>query len=67
MSDLNAEAEALKALTDRSYTPIYVRDQVSSFVPFSVGMAQAARAMDPYSREARTVQPATVRLKRSDV
>jgi hypothetical protein len=54
-SFMRGPAELLKALTDRSYTPIYVRDQVSSFVPFSVGMAQAARAMDPYSRQARAV------------
>jgi hypothetical protein len=49
-------AELIQALTSPDmYGPSYVRNFLSSFIPYSVGMAQMARAADPYSRQARTI------------
>lgn len=36
----------------------YIRNQLATFVPFSVGMAQMARAVDPYSRRVRSITDA---------
>ncbi len=36
----------------------WIKDMGTSFLPFSVGMAQMARAADPYAREARTFMDA---------
>jgi hypothetical protein len=33
----------------------YVRNLATSFLPFSVGLSQTARLVDPYAREARTL------------
>ncbi len=55
-SFMRGPADFLKATTDSSrYGPSYVRNFVASFTPYSVGMAQMARATDPYSRQARTM------------
>ena len=49
-------SDALQAVSDPDrYGAKWARDQIASFVPFSVGMGQIARATDPYAREARTV------------
>ena len=48
-------SEALQAVSDPDrYGAKWARDQMASFVPFSVGMGQIARAADPLAREART-------------
>ena len=57
-SFMRGPSELLKALEDKSYAPIYVRNFVSSFVPFSVGMGYETRAMDPYQRQTRTIMDA---------
>ena len=55
-SFMRGPADLIKALTDADrYGPSYVRNMLSSFIPFSVGMGQAARGIDPYSRQARTI------------
>lgn len=55
-SFMRGPAELMKALDDGDrYGDAYIRNLVSSFVPFSVGMGQEARAIDPYSRQTRTV------------
>lgn len=52
-------SDLMKAIEDPArYGESYVRNFVSSFVPFSVGLAQMERASDPYSRQARTVMDA---------
>lgn len=33
----------------------YIRNLATSFIPFSVGMSQTARMVDPYQRQARTL------------
>jgi hypothetical protein len=58
-SFMRGPAELLKAVEDPGrYGESYIRQFASSFVPYSVGMAQMARAADPYSRQARTVMDA---------
>lgn len=54
-SFMRGPAEIIKAIEDKNYAATYVRNFASSFVPYSVGMAQWARATDPYARQARTV------------
>ncbi len=55
-SFMRGPADLIKAIEDPGrYGEGYIRNFLSSFVPFSVGMAQMARASDPYSRQARTV------------
>lgn len=50
-SFMRGPAELLKAIDDKSYAENqYIPNFVSSFVPYSVGMSQVARTMDPYSR-----------------
>jgi hypothetical protein len=55
-------SDAFKALDDPDrYGATYVRNLVSSFaVPYSVGMSQFARQIDPYAREARTTTDAMI-------
>ena len=55
-SFVRGPAELLQAIQspDR-YGQQYVQNMIGNFVPWSVGMAQATRAADPYVREARTV------------
>jgi hypothetical protein len=49
-------SEALQAAFDWDrHGARWARDQAASFIPFSVGMGQMARASDPYAREARTL------------
>ena len=58
-SFMRGPAELLRAIEDHNrYGAQYVRNFLSSFTPFSVGSAQIARAMDPYSRQARTTMDA---------
>jgi hypothetical protein len=58
-SFVRGPADLIRAVEDPGrYGEAYVRQFLSSFVPFSVGMAQMARASDPYSRQARTVMDA---------
>ena len=62
-SFMRGPADLIRAVEDPGrYGDGYVRQWVSSFMPYSVGMAQMARAMDPYSRQARDVISA---IKRS--
>lgn len=58
-SFMRGPAELIKALTDSDrYGDSYIRNMISSFVPFSGGMSQETRAIDPYVRETRTVMDA---------
>jgi hypothetical protein len=55
-SFMRGPADLIKAVTDPDrYGSGYVRNFLASFMPYSVGMAQMARASDPYSRQARTI------------
>ena len=55
-SFMSGPAQLMQALEDSDrYGAAYVRNFLSSFIPFSVGMQQMARAADPYSRQARNV------------
>ncbi len=58
-SFMRGPADLIKAVEDPGrYGEGYIKNFASSFVPFSVGMAQMARAADPYSRQARDVMDA---------
>jgi hypothetical protein len=58
-SFMRGPADLIKAVEDPGrYGEGYIKNFASSFVPFSVGMAQMARAADPYSRQARNVMDA---------
>lgn len=58
-SFMRGPSDLIKAVEDPGrYGEAYLRNWGSSFVPYSVGMAQMARASDPYSRQARTVMDA---------
>ena len=60
-SFMRGPAELLRAIEDPGrYGEAYLKNFVASFVPFSVGMAQIARAADPHARQARTVMDAIV-------
>lgn len=62
-SFMRGPADLIQAVTDPGrYGAGYVRNFLSSFIPYSVGMAQMARASDPYSRQARTIMD-TIRAK----
>ena len=55
-SFMRGPSDLIKALTESDrYGASYVRTFLSSFVPYSVGLAQMARASDPYTRQARTI------------
>lgn len=55
-SFMKGPADLIKAIDDPGrYGANYINNFLSSFLPYSVGMGQVARAMDPYSRQARTV------------
>ena len=61
-SFMRGPADLIKAVEDPGrYGEAYIRNMASSFVPYSVGMAQMARAMDPYTRQAVTVMDAIKR------
>jgi hypothetical protein len=58
-SFMRGPAELIRAVEDPGrYGESYIRNFLAQFVPFSVGSAQIARAMDPYTREARTITDA---------
>ena len=58
-SFMRGPADLIQAVEDPGrYGEAYVRNFLSSFVPFSVGMSQMSRATDPYSRQARTLTDA---------
>ena len=55
-SFMRGPADLIKAVEDPGrYGEAYLRQWAGSFLPYSVGMAQMARASDPYSRQARSV------------
>jgi hypothetical protein len=52
-------AEMMRAVDESDrYGAQWVRNFAKSFVPFSVGLSQVAREIDPYSRQARTTMDA---------
>jgi hypothetical protein len=54
-SFMRGPSELIQAVEDPDrYGARYVRSQLATLIPFSTGMAQVARAADPYAREART-------------
>jgi hypothetical protein len=58
-SFMRGPAELIKAVEDPDrYGDRYIQNFLSSFVPFSVGSAQIARAVDPYSRQTRSIMDA---------
>jgi hypothetical protein len=55
-SAMHGPAEMLKAIeTPDRYGESYIRNYLSAFVPFSVGLGQIGRAADPYQRDTRTL------------
>ena len=55
-SFMRGPAELIQAVEDPGrYGERYIQNFASSFVPYSVGLAQINRASDPYARQARTV------------
>jgi hypothetical protein len=55
-SFMRGPSDLVKAIQDPvRYGGGYIRNFLSSFVPYSVAMGQMARASDPYTRQARTV------------
>lgn len=60
-SFMRGPSDLIRAVSDSDrYGAAYVRNFISSFVPFSVGMSQTARAIDPYTRQARSVTDAII-------
>ena len=58
-SFMRGPAELMQAIEDPGrYGQNYIKNMLSSFTPYSVGSSQIARAVDPYSRRARTVTDA---------
>lgn len=58
-SFMRGPSELVQALDDPGrYGQAYIRNFLSSFVPYSVGLGQIARAGDPYSRQARSIMDA---------
>lgn len=58
-SFMRGPSELIQALDDPGrYGQAYIRNFLSSFVPYSVGLGQIARAGDPYSRSARSIMDA---------
>ena len=55
-SFMRGPASLIEAVEDPDrYGQAYIKNTLASFVPFSVGMAQQARATDPYTRQTRDV------------
>ncbi len=55
-SFMRGPSELIQALDDPGrYGQAYIKNFLSSFVPYSVGLGQIARAGDPYSRSARSI------------
>ena len=60
-SFMRGPSELLQALEDQDrYGPQFVRNFISSFVPFSVGEGQIARTIDPFTRQTRTTLDAVM-------
>ena len=58
-SFMRGPADLIQAVEDPGrYGERYLQNFASSFVPYSVAMAQMDRASDPYTRQARTVMDA---------
>lgn len=58
-SFMRGPAEIMRAVDDSDrYGEAWIRNFAKSFVPFSVGLGQVAREIDPYSRQARTTMEA---------
>lgn len=58
-SFMRGPSEMMLAVQDSNrYGAAWVRNFVTSAVPFSVGLGQVAREIDPYSRQARTTMDA---------
>jgi hypothetical protein len=58
-SFMRGPSDLIKAVDDPGrYGEAYIRNFLSGFVPYSVGLSQMARATDPYSRQARSVMDA---------
>ena len=54
-SFMRGPAELIQAIEDpERHGQSYIQNLLSSFTPYSVGMSQIARAMDPYSRQAHS-------------
>ena len=52
---MRGPASMLEAINDpKGKGARWASDEAASFLPFSVGMSQIARAIDPYARQART-------------
>ena len=61
-SFLRGPSDLIKAIFEPDrYGDGFVRNMAASFLPYSVGMAQIARATDPYSRQARTIMDSILR------
>ena len=55
-SFMRGPASLIEAIEDPDrYGQAYIKNMVASFVPYSVGLSQQARATDPYTRQARTI------------
>lgn len=55
-SFMRGPSDLIRAIEDPGrYGDAYIRNFLSSFVPYSVGLNQVNRAIDPYTRQARTV------------
>jgi hypothetical protein len=58
-SSMRGPAQIMRAIDDHDrYGAAWIRNFVSSAGPFSVGLGQVARQIDPYSRQARTTMDA---------
>ena len=58
-SFVKGPANWIQAITDPArYGPRLIQDFASSFVPYSVGLAQIDRTVDPYARATRSVMDA---------
>lgn len=58
-SFMRGPSSLIQAIEDPTrYGQQYIENTLASFVPFSVGMAQMARAADPYTRQTRSIMDA---------
>ena len=55
-SFMRGPSDLIRALTDPDrYGKNWVKNFIASFTPYSVGLSQVARGIDPYSRQARDI------------
>lgn len=60
-SFMRGPSDLIKAIESPGrYGEAYVRNFLSGFVPYSVGMSQWAKAIDPYSRKSRTIMDSMI-------